>query len=253
MRVLLYDTIRFLLGAVRRRGDVEGELGRAIKHVMSGRPMRRLKIRSAGLIQAGSRLLFEWHCEPRFVDSKTGCPRPLPLEADRDPSLTELLVRNFPRLTVQNALAWMEEHRGIARQFDGRYLPLRRCIVIGESPWLAGEAVVGAVSAYLEAGLHSVLTRDSSARCMDRMICVPRYPAKNVEFFRRFAEWQMHSQMDALQELLESHEVQDTDGPCVPVRVHCYIHIGRAHRSAGRRRRLERYRHRVRRSGSRGP
>jgi hypothetical protein len=239
MRVLLSGTIRFLLEAGPGPDDLEGELHRLLQQVKSGRPLRRLKSRSACLIQAGTRLLFEWHWEAQYVDSKTGCPRPLALEEDRGPNLTALLVRHFPRLSVQSALAWMEEHRGIARQLDGRYLPLRRCFIIGDSPELAAEAVVGVASDYLEAGLHSVLTSDSSGRGMDRMISVSRLPVKNVGLFCRLAERQLHSQMDGLHEWLDCHQVQDADEPCVPVGVHCFVYIGNTCPASGSRRRSQ--------------
>ena len=164
-----------------------------------------------------SGVLHDWVRDPDYTGAD-GEPRALPLRGRR--GLAALIRRRIPTRPTTEILRWMTLRKFTKRRGDGRYVLLKRAVLVGRPGPLQLETAANFAALYLEAAAENWEETDQSARHFDRIARVFHLPEKEVPMFRDFVKRRAASWLEEMDNWLEDH-----DEPGRRRRVQAGVHV----------------------------
>lgn len=164
-----------------------------------------------------SSVLHDWVRGADFTGAD-GEPKALPLRGRR--GLAALIRRRIPTRPMAQILRWMRIRKITRRRKDGRYLLLRRTLLVGRSDPLQLELAANFAALYLKSAVENWKETNPSARHFDRIARVFHLPEKEVPLFRDFVKRRTASWLEEMDNWLEDH-----DEPGRHRRVQAGVHV----------------------------
>jgi Family of unknown function (DUF6502) len=150
-----------------------------------------------------SSVLHDWVRSPDYTDTD-GEPRALSLRGRR--GLSALIRKRIPTRRTTEILRWMTLRKFTKRRLDGRYVLLKRAVLVGRPGPLQLETAANFAALYLEAAAENWEETDQSARHFDRIARVFHLPEKEVPVFREFVKRRATSWLEEMDNWLEDHD-----------------------------------------------
>lgn len=219
MKWLLANTCSFLREAGYSRTQLSRELLQLERDASPAPSVQRLMARRDQTLSAVERLVRQWRADLPYVHPETGSPRSLHLE-EGEACLGMLLAEHFPRLSVPDALACLEEHGAIVRQADGSYFPLQRY-----APHVLLEVVAMRSCRYLQTGLRNLRAREVAQSYPDQSTVTSRLPPRLLAEFVALSKMQLNFMIGTVDLWLMDRHVEDPAEPCVQVSLHGYASV----------------------------
>jgi hypothetical protein len=164
-----------------------------------------------------SGVLHDWVRGPDYTGTD-GEPKALPLKGRR--GLSALIRKRIPTRPTTEILRWMTLRKFTKRRKDGRYVLLKRAVLVGRPGPLQLETAANFAALYLEAAAENWEVTDQSARHFDRVARVFHLPNKEVPQFRDFVKRRATSWLEEMDNWLEDH-----DEPGKGRRVQAGVHV----------------------------
>lgn len=164
-----------------------------------------------------SGVLHDWIRSPDYTGTD-GEPSALLLRGRR--GLAALIKRRIPTRPTRQILRWMALRKFTRRRKDGRYVLLRRAVLVGRPGPLQLETAANFAALYLEAAAENWEETDQSARHFDRVARVFHLPEKEVPLFRDFVKTRATNWLEEMDNWLEDH-----DSPGRARRVQAGVHV----------------------------
>ncbi len=172
-----------------------------------------------------SGVMHDWARGPDYTGID-GEPKALPLGGRR--GLAALIRRRIPRRPMSEILRWMQV-RGIAkRRRDGRYVLLKRFVLVGHPDPVYLELAATVATQYLAAAIENWEERNPGARQMDRIARVFNLPEKEVPRFRDFLKRRTASWLEEMDNWLEDHDEPERRRRRVQAGVHVFGYVADA-------------------------
>jgi hypothetical protein len=225
--VLVSGAALFLTGMGLPRTTIAAKLRTAAEIIESrGRiPIEHSK--DYDLFVNVSGVMHDWARGPDYTDVN-GEPRALPLQGRR--GLAALIRTRVPRRPISDVLRWMR-YRGIAsRRRDGRYVLLKRFVLVGHPDPVYLELAATIAAQYLKAAIENWGERNPGARQLDRIARVFNLPELAVPRFRDFVKRRTASWLEEMDNWLEDHDEPSRRRRRVQAGVHVFGYVAGAER-----------------------
>ena len=227
LRILLSETIDFLIAAGLSRTDAARELESQRKRVAQSHSSRHraaaeARVKSEGSLLIGvSGVVHDWHRDVEFTDRR-GEPAILDMA-----SLVLLMKRRIKPQRIRSALDWMLDNKVIRRTRNRRFALVRGRSVLLRGKVKQAEALERAaviVPQYLKLILRNATTADLESRDVERDARVLFLPEKYVALWRALAKERTEAFLEGMDNWLEDHAGEEDSEAVreVGLHVHCY-------------------------------
>lgn len=169
-----------------------------------------------------SAVVHDWIRSPEYTDNN-GEPKPLPLKGHR--SLSVLIRKRMPRPPISRMLQWMRARGVVRRRTDGRYVLLRRAVLVGSRDPVYLEWAATLATQHLKTAIENWNEKDRDARQLDRIARVYNLPEDEVSSFRVFAKTRAESWLEEIDNWLEDHDAPGGRRRRVEAGVHVYGYV----------------------------
>jgi Family of unknown function (DUF6502) len=175
-------------------------------------------------------VVHDWIRSPEYTDND-GEPRALLLRGRR--SLSVLIRKRLPRPPLSQILQWMTARGVVRRRKDGRYILLRRAVLVGKRDPVYIEWAATVATEHLKTTIENWNATDREARQLDRIARVFNLPEDEVSRFRAFAKTRAQSWLEEIDNWLEDHDAPRGRRRRVEAGVHVYAYVRDARRDSG--------------------
>jgi len=217
--VLLSGAVQFLEKTGIPRPRVARKLRTLADALEAGRRISTKHSNEYDLFVSVSGVVHDWTRSAEYT-GRDGQPRALPLRGRR--GISALIRSRIPRLPISSILRWMSV-RGIARRrWDGRYLLLKRAVLVGNPDPVYLELAATVATLHLRTAIENWEEKNPKARQLDRIARVFFLPEKEVPNFREFAKGRAESWLEEIDNWLEDHNAPPSRRGRVQAGVHVY-------------------------------
>lgn len=220
--LLLSGAVQFLASVGFPRTSIARRLRTLADTVETGRSVQTEHSDEYALYARICSVVHDWIRSPEYTD-KDGEPRALPLKGNR--SLTVLIRKRLPRSHISRILKWMSARRVVRRRADGRYVLLRRAVLVGNRDPVYLEWAATVATEHLKTAIENWNEKDREARQLDRIARVFNLPEDEVSSFRAFAKTRAESWLEEIDNWLEDHDAPRGRRRRVEAGVHVYGYV----------------------------
>lgn len=230
---LLSGAVQFLASVGLPRTSIAGRLRSLADMVEVGRSVQTGHSDEYDLYAAIGSVVHDWLRSPEYTDGE-GEPKALPLKGRR--SLSVLIRKRLPSPRISRVLQWMSARRVVRRRADGRYMLLRRAVLVGKRDPVYLEWAATVATEHLKTALENWNEKDREARQLDRIARVFNLPEDEASRFRVFAKSRAESWLEEIDNWLEDHDAPRGRRRRVEAGVHVYGYVRSARKAiAGER------------------
>jgi len=223
--VLLSGVALFLAGTGLSKKRVATRLRTLAEVIESGASIPLVHSGDYELFVKVSGVMHDWARGPDYT-GVDGEPKPLPLAGRR--GLAALIRTRIRRRPMAEILRWMRV-RGIARRrSDGRYVLLKRFVLVGHPDPVYLELAATVATQYLRAAIENWEEENAGARHIDRVARVFNLPEREVPRFRDFVKRRTASWLEEMDNWLEDHDEPARRRQRVQAGVHVFGYVAHA-------------------------
>jgi hypothetical protein len=126
---------------------------------------------------------------------------------------------------MSGILEWMSARGVVRRRTDGRYVLLRRAVLVGRRDPVYLEWAATVATEHLKTAIENWKERDREARQLDRIARVFNLPENEVSSFRAFAKTRAESWLEEIDNWLEDHDAPKGKRRRVEAGVHVHAYV----------------------------
>lgn len=227
---LLSGAVQFLASVGLPLTSIAGRLRSLADMVESGRTVQTAHSDEYDLYARICSVVHDWIRSPEYTD-RDGEPKALPLKGRR--SLSVLIRKRLPRPPISRILQWMSARRVVRCRSDGRYVLLRRAVLVGKRDPVYLEWAATVATEHLKTAIENWNEKDREARQLDRIARVFNLPENEVSRFRVFAKTRAESWLEEIDNWLEDHDAPRGRRRRVEAGVHVYGYVRSARKDLG--------------------
>jgi Family of unknown function (DUF6502) len=219
---LLSGAVQFLSNVGLPRTSIVRRLRTLADALETGRSVQTVHSDEYDFFTRICSVLHDWTRSPEFTD-RDGEPRALALKGRR--GLSVLIRKRLTRPSISQILHWMNARRVVRRRTDGRYVLLRRAVLVGRGDPVYLEWAATVATEHLKTASENWKERDRNARQLDRMARVFNLPEEQISNFRVFAKNRAESWLEEIDNWLEDHDAPRDRRRRVEAGVHVYGYV----------------------------
>jgi hypothetical protein len=225
--ILLNGTVSFLLELDQERGRVGASLHRLADRVVAGDPIRPVRSTDVEVMTKVCCVVADWIRSPLTTTGDAARPKALSL-TNGDPSLSQLLEKQFTKKDIPKAVKWMERAKVVKRLTSGKFVLTRNAnlVMIDPSITLAVERFATHATRLLWSGLANFRSTDTRMRNLERSAHITNLPVKFIPVFLELAKQLGQEFLDGIDAYLEDHADANSADATVEAGMHIYTYYG---------------------------